>query len=249
MINRSSVPFSGYQARSTRVKKRGAISSAWLDKYKPELPEDSQHSVLHSDNLVENESETENVLTKECKSSEKGLNKEKKSLLTTGQSESSCLSVEETENKEKPSQNASSAEERNKTKKSPEVKLMPDSQKSTKEKTFKSKNEVSLKSKQREERKHFDSESSNDDLQLKATNSCQASKKSSTTVSDSFVVFNQVVSNNFEEGRELDPGDSTQETASSKRKAKERTTELEKPCKKFRTESDNEELIGDEGKV
>jgi len=145
MINRSSVPFSGYQARSTRVKKRGAISSAWLDKYKPELPEDSQHSVLHSDNLVENESEPENILTNEGKSSEKGLNKEKKSLLTTGQSESSCLSVEETENKEKP-QYASSAEERNKTKKSPEVKLMPDSQKSTKEETFKSKNEVSIKS-------------------------------------------------------------------------------------------------------
>ncbi|KAJ7385001.1 hypothetical protein OS493_018690 [Desmophyllum pertusum] len=75
----SSLLCTGHQSRNIRVKKRGAISSAWLEKYKPELPDDADHLVLPSDSLVENTSESENIFSDEKNSiaEEKGLDREK----------------------------------------------------------------------------------------------------------------------------------------------------------------------------
>lgn len=248
VIRRSSVLFPCHQARNTRVKKRGVISSAWLEKYKPELPKDLHHdSILQSGNLVENESEPETVHADEHNSAEKRLNNENNTLPATRQSGSSCLSVEEAGyDKENSLCNASITEDTIKTTKTLEVELFSGKQECTKEECLKSKDTVS-KSKERE--RNFDKGSLTDNLHLNITDSHPTSNKRCASTSETFVVTKPVVSNESKQGADPESSDSLQEIAAAKRKAEERTIELEKPCKKLRIESDDEEAICNESKV
>ena len=229
--------FSGYQSRNTRVKKRAAVSSAWLEKYKPVLPKDSQHSIPHSDDLVGNECESQNIPINDHNSTEKEVDNENNALSPTRQIASSCPSMEEIVHAKESSLNAPMMEEKNKPRKSPENKLRIN------------KVIVPSKSKQREAKKNLDSECLNDDIQQKATDSHQASEKRCLRVSDSFVANNPIVTNTSVEGKDSDASDSPQEVVSNKRKAEGSTTVLEKPCKRFRPESDNKEGIYSENKV
>ena len=91
VIHSSSLPLTGHQSRNVRMKKRGAISSAWLDKYKPKLPLDTDHCVSHSNSLRGSKSESENIHWDEEMSTteEKNLDREDtdNSFSTTGKSE------------------------------------------------------------------------------------------------------------------------------------------------------------------
>ena len=61
----SSFLLPNHQSRNVRFKKRGAISSAWLQKCKPELPPNEDHQVLNLDELQENLFESENIPSNE----------------------------------------------------------------------------------------------------------------------------------------------------------------------------------------
>ena len=249
VIGSSSLLCTGHQSRNIRVKKRGAISSAWLEKYKPELPDDADHLVLPSDSLVENTSESENIFSDEKNSiaEEKGLDRENTTLSTTGQSKISCISG----NDEEISQNSITAEERNGRKKSPKIKTKTNILASANEDTCSHKREDNtvVTSKEREEKKR-----PNEDLHLKVNDSHQKSRKSCTSVSDVVAVGNPVMSSN-ELGKDTesalieDATDSPQEIVRNKRKANGKNTEMEKPRKRFRCESNAEEEICEESKV
>lgn len=251
VIGSSSLLCTGHQSRNIRVKKRGAISSAWLEKYKPELPDDADHLVLPSDSLVENTFESENILSDEKNSiaEEKGLDRENTTLSTTGQSKISCISGDD----EEISQNSITVEERNGRKKSPKIKTKTNILASANEDTCSHKREdntvVTSKPKEREEKK-----CPNEDLHLKVSDSHQKSRKSCTSVSDLVTVSNPIMSSNdFGKDTESalieDATDSPQEIVRNKRKANGKNTEMEKPCKRFRCESNAEEEICEEGKV
>lgn len=251
VIGSSSLLCTGHQSRNIRVKKRGAISSAWLEKYKPELPDDADHRVLPSDSLVENTFESENILSDEKNSiaEEKGLDRENTTLSTTGQSKISCISGDD----EEISQNSITVEERNGRKKYPKIKTKTNILASANEDTCSHKREdntvVTSKPKEREEKK-----CPNEDLHPKVSDSHQTSRKSCTSVSDLVTVGNPIMSSNdFGKDTESalieDATDSPQEIVRNKRKANGKNTEMEKPCKRFRCESNAEEEICEEGKV
>ncbi|KAL9975921.1 hypothetical protein ACROYT_G013140 [Oculina patagonica] len=243
----SSLLCSSHQSRNVRVKKRGAISSAWLEKYKPELPEDTDKNKLHSARLVENKSDSVNISPDEQMSTaeEKSLDRENNTLSTTGQSVVPCIS----ENGKETSGN-SIVEERNSKKKDPEINFKTNNLGSAKEEICKmvdkTKTDVTSKSKEREEKIN-----QNKDLHLKVSNRCEAQRKSCTSDPDLFAT--PIVSNESEKDIELTPfedsGDFPQEVTRNKRKADNETTGQEKPHKKFRCESDNEDEICEESKV
>ena len=232
------------------MKKRGVISSTWLEKYKPELPDDAHHNNVCSDNLVENELESNNFVTNDHNSTEEGLNDGNNTMSTAGSCESSCLSVEEPGYYGMEScQISSIAVERNETMKSPEVNSMTNIQEGNEKTSVKKKDVVPSKSKRREQNKNLDNEYLNDDLHPKVTDSCQSLKMRCTVVSDSVTITKPIsISNEIVEG--TDSMDFPQEIASNKRKAEGRSAEFEKPSKKFKTESENEEeMMCDVSKV
>lgn len=240
IIIRSGLLFPGHQARNTRVKKRGVISSTWLEKYKPELPDDSHHSNVCSDNLVGNEPESDSFDINEHNFAENGLNDGNNTMSTAGSCESSCLSIEEPGYGMESCQNSSITVERNETMKSPEVNAVINIQDGNEETSVTRKDVMPLKSKRREQNKNH--EYLNDNLLPKVTDTCQALKMRCTGVSDSVTITKStIISNELIGG--TDAMDCPQEIVSNKRKAEGRSTELEKPSKKFRTDGENEEEL------
>ena len=230
IIIRSGLLFPSHQARNIRVKKRGVVSSTWLEKYKPVLPDDLHHSNVCSDSLVGNEPESDNFVTNGLNSTEKGLNDENNTIRTAGACENSCLLVQEPGYAMESCQNSSITVERDETMKSPKVNSMTNIQGGNGETSVNRKGLVPLKTKQREQNKNLDY--LNDDLHPKATDSCAASKMRCTGVSESVTST-----------KTIDSMDFPHEIVRNKRKAEGRTTELEKPSKKFKTESENEEEV------
>lgn len=247
VICSSSILCSSHQSRNVRVKKRGAISSAWLEKYKPELPEDIDNKELLSDSLVENKSDSVNVLSDEQMSNaeEKSLERENNTLSTTGQSVVSCIS----ENDRGTSQN-SIVEGGNSKKKDHEINFKTNNLGSAKEEICKmddkTETNVTSKSKEREEKNY-----PNKDLHLKVSGRHEAPRKSCTSGSE--LVADPFMSNDSEKDMILAPfedsRDPLQEITGNKRKAEKETTGLEKPHKKLRCESDNEDEICEGSKV
>lgn len=248
VIHSSNVPFSGHQSRNVRIKRRGAISSAWLEKYKPKLPEDTDHCV-DSHCLKENKSESEDILCdEEMSTTEEGnLDRENtcSTLSTIGQSEISFSA----ENDKEASQNSFNVEGRNRKKKCPEIKLKANNLGSAVDDSYKrdGKTVVTSKCKEREDEKY-----PNEDLHLMVSDAHELSRKSCTSGSDFVSVANPIVSNELVEDAESasieDSRDSPLEITGNKRKASRETTELEKPHKKLRCESDIDGEICEESK-
>lgn len=238
VICSSSLLCSGHQSRNVRVKKRGTISSAWLEKYKPEFPEDTDNKKLHSARLVENKSDSVNIPPDKQMSiaEEKSLDTKNNTLSTTGQSVVSCFS-----GNDKGTSQSSIVEGRNSKKNDPEINFKTNNLGSAKLEICKmdDKTVLTSKSKERQERKY-----QNEDLHLKVSDRHEAPRKSCTSGSD--LVVDSVMSNEPEKDFELAPfedsRDSLQEITGNKRKADKETTGLEKPHKKFRCESDNEDV-------
>ena len=260
----SSSLLSGHQSRNVRVKKRGAISSAWLEKYKPEIPQDTDNSNLHPDNLAENKSDSVNMFADEKMSTteEKSLNIENNTLSTTMQSEISCISDSDKDIFKK-----STAEVRNYSKKkNPEINFKTNDMGSPEEDRTckmdeKTETDVTSKSKEREEKKN-----SNQDLNLKVADRHEAARRSCASSSADPVVTNEtekvmeqgcasicrsdlaadtIVSNESKKDVEWvqfeDSRDSLQQVIRNKRKADKEAAELEKPHKKLRCDNDNED--------
>lgn len=230
-----------------RIKKRGTISSAWLEKYKPKL--DTDHCVPHSNSLRESESESENTHCDE----EMATTEEKKSekentcntLSTSRQSEISCVIEKDKES----SQNSFNVVGRNKQMKSPEIKSKANNLNNTVDGSYKrdDKTVVTYNCKGREDEKY-----TNKELHLKVSDADESSRKSCTIDSDFVSVSNPIMSNALGEDAESasieNSKDSPLEITRHKRKAGRETTELEKPCKKLRCESDIDEEICEESK-
>lgn len=246
--NRLSVLLPGHQTKNTRAKKRGTISSAWLEKYKPELPNNAHHSEACTDNLVKNEPESKNVPANKVKPVEKGLDDGNSS---SGHIENSCLSIEGLDLvPDMINPQNTSIEEGNNRKKSAEVKSVTKSQEYTKGR-HSNQEHVESESKQRDGEKNFDDKRSNANPRLEVSDLCQASKKKiCTDVLDSITVTKPIASTSVIERTDPDPRDFLQEVVSKKRKDEGSTLDKEKPSKKLKIESDNEEeVIFDESKV
>ena len=245
VIHRSSLPLSGHQSRNVRIKKRGTISSAWLEKYKPKL--DTDHCVSHSNSLRESNSESENIHCHEEMSTteENNLDRENtcNTLSTTEKNEISCS----TENDEETPLNSLNVARRNTKKKKPEIKLNANNLKSDMDGSCKrdDKTVATYKCKEREDEKY-----TNEELHLKVSDADESTRKSCTNGSDFVSVSNPIMSNALGEDAESafieDSRDSPVEITRNKRKAGRETSELEKPRKKLRCESDNDEEICEE---
>lgn len=266
VIHSSSLLCSGHQSRNVRVKKRGAISSAWLEKYKPEIPQDTDNSNLHSENLVENKSDSVNIFDDEkmLTTEKKSLNRENNTLLTAVQSEISCVSDSDKDTFEK-----STVEVRNSSKKkNPEINFKTNDLGSPEEDRTckmddKTEANFSSKSKERKEKKY-----SNKDPNL-VSDRHEASRRSCASSSDcaadafvtndreevmeqgcasicrSDLAFDPIVSNESERDMEWvqfeDSRDSFQQVIRNKRKVDKEAAELEKPPKKLRCDNDHED--------
>ena len=225
------------------------ISSAWLEKYKPELPEDKENNKLLSDSLTENtcKHDSVHILSDEQISiaEDKSFSSENNTLSTTGQSVVSCIS----ENDKEISQNAVTVQGRNREKNCSEIKFMTNNLESVKEYSCKMDDkpvtDATSMSKQSEEKKY-----PNEDVHVKVSDSCEAQSKSRTR--GSVRVADPVLSSELREDTESafikDSRDSPKDIMRNKRKVDRETTELEKPHKKFRCEIDNEEEICEERK-
>ena len=199
-INSSRILFPGHHIRNTSVKKKESISSVWLEKYKPELPENSLcNDVSHSDDLVKNKSSSDKLSLNEHNFNTKQINNEDNSPSVTVPSESSCPAAKEMVDDRANPHNLSITEKRN----------------------------------------------SDAGHSEKATNSQQVADTRGSSVTNLFGIINPTVSNTSVGDSDCSSLDPPQEIISLKRKAEERTTELEKPSKRVR----NEEETFDESKV
>lgn len=246
-MHSSSLPLSGHQSRNVRIKKRGTISSAWLEKYKPKL--DTDHCVSHSNSLRESKSESENIHFDEEMSTSEEKNSDRENtcntLWTSRQSEISC-SIEKYK---ETSQNSFNVVEKNTKKKSPEIKSNVNNLKSAVDGSCKRDHEtvVTYKCKEREDEKY-----TNEELHLQVSDADESSRKSCASGSDFVSLSNPIMSNALGEDAESasieDSRNSPLEVTRNKRKAGRDTMELEKPCKKLRCESDIDEEICEESK-
>ena len=250
-INSSRILFPGHHIRNTSVKKKEAISSVWLEKYKPELPENSLcNDVSRSDDLVKNESSSGKLSLNEINFTTKQINNEDKSPSVTMPSESSCPTAKEMVDDQTNPHNLSITEKRNGRGKSPKINSVIITERSSKEEIFKSEGEGPSNSRQTETKKNFDSEYFSDaGHSKKATNSQQVADTRGSSVTNLFGITNPTVSNTSVGESDCSSLDPPQEIMSLKRKAEERTTELEKPSKRVRREVDNGEETFDESKV
>ena len=251
-INSSRILFPGHHSRNTSVKKKEAISSVWLEKCRPELPENSLcNDVSHSDNLVKNESSSSKFSHTEHNCTIKEINDEDYASSVTMPSESSCSAAKEMEDDQANLNNSSitGTEKRNGTRKSTKINPVAITERSSKEEIFKSEGEGPSNSRQTEAKKNFDSECFSDGHSKNATNSQQLADTRGSNVTNLFRIANPTVSNTSVGDSDCSSLDPSQEIMSLKRKAEERTTELEKPSKRVRREDDNEEETFEESKV
>lgn len=244
--SRLSVLLPGHQTKNTRAKKRGTISSTWLEKYKPELPSNAHHSEACTDNLVENEPESKNVPANKVKPVEKGLDDGNSS---SGHIKNSCLSIEGLDLvPDMINPQNTSIEVGNNREKSAEVKSVTKSQECTKGR-HSNQEHVESESKQSDGEKNLDDKCLNGNPRLEVSDLCQASKKCADVL-DSITVTKPITSSSVIERTDPDPRDFLQEVVSKKRKDEGSTLDKEKPSKKLKIESDNEEeVIFDESKV
>ena len=250
-INSSRILFPGHHIRNTSVKKKESISSVWLEKYKPELPENSLcNDVSHSDDLVKNKSSSDKLSLNEHNFTTKQINNEDSPLSVAMPSESSCPTVKEMADDQANPHHLSITGKRNGTRKSPKINSVAITERSSKEEIFKSEGEGPSNSRQTEAKKNFDSECFSDaGHSKKATNSQQVADTRGSSVTNLFGIINPTVSNTSVGDGDCSSLDPPQEIISLKRKAEERTTELEKPSKRVRNEDGNEEETFDESKV
>lgn len=247
-IHSSSLPLAGHQSRNARIKKRGTISSAWLEKCKPKLPVDTDHCVSHSSSLRGSRSEPENIHWDEEMSTtkEKNLDRENtcNTLSTTGKSEISCSN----EDGKETSPNSFNVVGRNSKKKSSDGQSSANNLESAVDGSCK-RNEtvVTYKCKER-----GDVKCTTEELDLKVNNADESSRKTCTNGSDFVSVSNPITSNALREDAESvsveESRDSPLEITRNKRKAGRDTIELEKPLKKLRYESDIDEEVCEESK-
>ena len=230
------------------MKKRGAISSAWLEKYKPKLPVDTDQCESHSNSLRGSRSESENIHWDEEMSTTEETNLDKENtcntLSTTGKSEISCSN----ENDKETSLNSFNVMGRNSKAKSPDSKSNASNLESAVDGNCKrDKTVVTSKCNEKEDKK-----CTTEELDLKVIDADDSSKKSCTSGSDFVSVSNPILSNALGEDAESasveDSRDSPLEITRNKRKAGRDATELEKPRKKLRCESDIDEKICEESK-
>ena len=242
-INSSRLLFPGHHIRNSSVKKKESISSVWLEKYKPELPENSLcNDVSHSDDLVKNQSSSDKLSLNEHNFTTKQINNEDNSPSVTMPSERSCPTAKEMVDDQANPHNLSITEKRNGTRKSPKVNSVTITERSCKEDIFKSEGEGPSNSRQTEAKKNFDSECFSDvGHSKKATNSQQVADSRGSSVTNLFGITNPTVSNTSVGDGDCSSLDPPQEIMRLKRKAEERTTELEKPSKRVRCDDDNEE--------
>ena len=250
-INSSRILFPGHHLRNTSVKKKESISSVWLEKYKPELPENSLCNVVsHSDDLVKNKSSSDKLSLNEHNFNTKQVNNEDNSPSVTVPSESSCPAAKEMVDDRANPHNLSITEKRNGTRKFPKINSVTITERNSKEEIFKSEGEGPSNSRQTEAKKNFDSECFSDaGHSKKATNSQQVADTRGSSVTNLFGIINPTVSNTSVGDGDCSSLDPPQEIISLKRKTEERTTELEKPSKRVRNEDCNEEETFDESKV
>ena len=247
-IHSSSLPLAGHQSRNARIKKRGTISSAWLEKCKPKLPVDTDHCVSHSSSLRGSRSEPENIHWDEeiSTTEEKNLDREKtcNTLSTTGKSEISCSN----ENDEEISQNSFNVVGRNSKKKSSDSKSNANNLEGAVDGICKRDETVAMyKCKEREDEK-----CTTEEVDLKVSDADETSRKTCTNGSDFVSVSNPIMSNALGDDAESasveDCRDSPLEITRNKRKAGRDATDLEKPRKKLRCESDIDEEVCEESK-
>ena len=247
-IHSSSLPLAGHQSRNARIKKRGTISSAWLEKYKPKLPVDTDHCVSHSSSLRGSRSESENIHRDEeiSTTEEKNLDRENTctTLSTTRRSEISCSN----ENDKETSQNSFNVVGRNSKKKNSDSKSNANNLESAVDGICeRDETVVTYKCKERE-----DVKCTTEELDLKVNDAGESSRKTCTNGSDFVSVSNPIMSNALGEDAESssleDSRDSPLEITRNKRKAGRDATDLEKPRKKLRCESDFDEEVCEESK-
>ena len=237
VIHSSSLPLSGHQSRNVRIKKRGTISSAWLEKYKPKL--DTDHCMSHSNSLRDSKYESENIHCEE----EMASTEENKS-----ERENTCNTCSIEKDKEM-SQNSFIVVGRNTKMKSPEIKSKTNNLNNSVDENCKKndKTVVTYKCKEREDEK-----CANEEPHLMVSDADESSRQSCTVGADFVSVSNPIMSNAFGEVAEStsieESGDSPLKITRNKRKAGRDTTELEKPHKKLRCESDIDEEICEESK-
>ena len=250
-INSSRIFFPGHHIRNTSVKKKESIFSVWLEKYKPELPENSLcNDVLHSDDLVKHESSSDKLSLNEHNFTTKQINNEDSPRSVAMPSESSCLAAKEMVDDQANLYNLSITENRNGTRKFPKINSVTITERNSKEEIFKSEGEGPSNSRQTEAKNNFDSECFSDAGHSKnATNSQQVADTRGSSLTNLFGITNPTVSNTSVGESDCSSLDPPQEIMSLKRKAEERITELEKPSKRVRREDDNEEETFDESKV
>lgn len=249
--NSSRILFPGHHIRNTSVKKKESISSVWLEKYKPELPENSLcNDVSHSDNLVKNKSSSDKLSLNEHNATTKQINNEDSPPSVTMPSESSCPAAKEVADGQANPHNLSITEKRNGTRKSPKINSVTITERSSKEDIFKSEGEGPSNSRQTGAKKNFDRECFSDaGHSKKVTDPQQVADTRGSSVTNLFGITNPTVSNTSVGDSDCSSLDPPQKIMSLKRKAEERTTELEKPSKRVRSEDDNEEETFDESKV
>lgn len=249
-INSSRILFPGHHSRNTSVKKKEAISSVWLEKCRPELPENSLcNDVSHSYNLVKNESSSSKFSHTEHNWTIKKTNDEDYASSVTMPSESSCSAAKEMADDHANLNNSSIKEKRNGARKSTKINPMTITERGSKEEIFKSECEGPSNSRQTEAKKNCGDECLSNDHSKNATNSQPVADTRGSSVTSLFGIINPTVANTSVGDSDCSSLDPSQEIMSVKRKAEERTTELEKPSKRVRCEDDNEEETFDEIKV
>ena len=242
LLNRSSLPFSGPQSKNARIKKRGVISSAWLEKCKPKLIEDTDHNV---DSLKENASESEDIHCDEEMFTPEKTNLDRENTCNTLSTNGNTEISYSIKNDNETSQNSFHDEERNTKKDSPDIELKPNSPQSVADEGCQrdDKPVVTSKCKEREGEKHPVK-----DPHLMVSYPHEPSKKSCKSSSDFVSISKPIMPNTLEDNSE-ESRDSPPEITRNKRKAAgNETTELEKPCKKLRCENNVDEVICEESK-
>lgn len=244
VIHSSSLPLASHQSRNIRIKKRGTISSAWLEKYKPKLPVDTDHCVSHSNSLRESNSESENIHRDEEMSTTEEKKNACNTLSITGKSESSYSN----ENDKETSQNSFNVVGRNTKMKSPDSKSKANNLMSAVDGSCKrDETVITYKCNEREDEKY-----TTEELDLKVSDAEESTRKSCANGSDFVSVSKPIMSNGLGEDAESasveDSRDPPLEITRNKRKAGRDTTEVEKPRKKLRCESDIDEEVCEESK-
>ena len=203
------------------MKKRGAISSAWLEKYKPDLTENPQEIDANSAFLAEkNDAELRNVSTDESSLSEKGLH----DGMSSQQSGSCDWSVEGPASNHRLSSFASATGE-----KSYEVKSLSNNPECKENASF---GEECLKSEQKQQEDRMNK--LNGDVCPEVTASCK-------DISDRFTNMPDVANSSRTDSEFDNP---QHEILHRKRKAREGTMDQKQPNKKVRVESKVDEEQG-----